>query len=181
ADHYEVVTSNEPIDGDNFEQAEPLAGAPQPEAAGSEQSYDLPPGARAFVAIRAVDDQGNVGRPVIVTTGYPRPRGAPPLRVPLVPAYRECTSPNAYHGPPLAHPSCKSPAQESTALTVGTIDANGFAAHSVAFGRFSVHPGSPSTGAAEADVGFELSATDVRCAATTAACPGGLGSDYAGN
>ena len=76
ADHYEIVTSNEPIDGDNFDQADPLADAPQPEAAGSEQSYTLPPGARAFVAIRAVDDQGNVGRPVVVTTGYPRPQGA---------------------------------------------------------------------------------------------------------
>ena len=78
ADHYEIVTSNDPIDGDNFDQADPLADAPQPEAAGSEQSYTLPPGTQAFVAIRAVDDQGNAGRPVVVTTGYPRPKGATP-------------------------------------------------------------------------------------------------------
>ena len=179
-DRYEIVTSNEPIDGDNFDQTDPLGGAPAPEAAGSEQSFELPPGARAFVAIRAVDEQGNVGRPAIVTTGYPRPQGATPLRVPLVPAYRECTSPNAQHGPPLAHPSCNPPAQQSGTLTVGTVDANGFSANSVASVRFAVRPGNASTPADEADVGFELSATDVRCAVTSAACPGGLGSDYAG-
>jgi hypothetical protein len=181
ADHYEIATSNEPIDGDNFDQADSLADAPQPEVAGSEQSYELPAGTKAFVAIRAVDDQGNVGRPVVVTTGYPRPKGATPLRASLVPAYNECTAPNAQHGPPLAHPSCNPPAQESSTLTVGTIDANGFAANSVAYVRFSVHPGNASTPTIdEADVGLELSATDVRCAATNAVCPGGRGSDYEG-
>ena len=144
ADHYEIVTSNDPIDGDNFDQADSLADAPQPEAAGSEQSYVLPSGTRAFVAIRAVDDQGNVGRPAVVTTGgYPRPKGARPLRVSLVPAYRECTSPNAQHGPPLAYPSCNPPAQQSGTLTVGTPDANGFSANSVAFVRFAVDRGTP--------------------------------------
>ena len=34
--------------------------------------------------------------------GYPRPKGATPLSVPLVPAYRACTNPNRTHGPPLA-------------------------------------------------------------------------------
>ena len=150
ADHYEIVTSNDPIDGDNFDQAQRLADAPQPEAAGSEQSYVLPSGTQAFVAIRAVDDQGNVGRPAVVTTGgYPRPAGATPLRVSLVPAYRECTSPNAQHGPPLAHPSCNPPTQQSGTLTVGTPDANGFASSSVASVRFAVRPGThprrPST------------------------------------
>jgi hypothetical protein len=180
ADHYEVVHSNEPIDGDNFDQADPLGGEPQPEAAGSEQSFELPAGARAFVAIRAVDEQGNVGRPAVVTTGYPRPRAASPLKASLVPAYRACTSPNAHHGPPLAHPSCVPPGQESGTLTVGTVDANGFAPNSVASVRFSVRTGDPSTQADEADVGFQLGATDVRCAGSGAACPGGLGSDYAG-
>ena len=42
------------------------------------------------------------------------------------------------------------------------------------------HPGTPPHGTDEADVGVELSAADVRCAGTSAACPGGLGSDYAG-
>ncbi len=97
-----------------------------------------------------------------------------------MPAYRECTSPDAQHGPPLAHPSCNPPAQASGTLTVGTPDANGFA---VELGRLRAicrPPGDPTTGTDEADVGVELSATDVRCAGTNTACPGGLGSDYAG-
>ena len=57
--------------------------------------------------------------------GYPRPEGASPLRVSLVPAYQECTAPDRTHGPPLAFPSCASPQQESSELTVGTPDANG--------------------------------------------------------
>ena len=44
--------------------------------------------------------------------GYPRPKGATPLRVSLVPAYQECTSPDKTHGAPLAFPSC-SPQQAS--------------------------------------------------------------------
>ena len=35
---------------------------------------------------------------------YPRPKGATPTRVSLVPAYRQCTSPDRTHGPPLAFP-----------------------------------------------------------------------------
>jgi hypothetical protein len=180
ADHYDIATSSEPIDGDNFDQAERLADAPQPEAAGSQQSYELPAGARGVVAIRAVDDQGNVGRPAIVTTGYPRPQAASPVKVSLVPAYRECISANAQHGPPLAYPSCKPPGQESSTLTVGTFDANGFSPHSVASVTFAVRVGDASTPGDQADVRFQLNATDVRCAATSAACPDGSGSDYAG-
>ena len=36
---------------------------------------------------------------------YPRPRGASPLRVSLVPAYQACTAPNRTHGSPLSFPS----------------------------------------------------------------------------
>ena len=121
-----------------------------------------------------------MGRPVVVTTGYPRPKGASPLQVPLVPAYRECTAPNSQHGPPLAHPSCNPPAQESSALTVGTIDANGFAANSVASVRFAVLARRPVDAGRRSRRRVPLSATDVRCAATGAGCPGGLGTDYAG-
>ena len=35
-----------------------------------------------------------------LTAGYPRSKGATPLRVPLIPAYTQCTSPNREHGPP---------------------------------------------------------------------------------
>ena len=47
ADHYEIVTSNKPIDGDNFDQAQSRSRArPQPAAAGSEQSYGCRPAPR---------------------------------------------------------------------------------------------------------------------------------------
>ena len=58
---------------------------------------------------------------------HPRPTGATPVRVSLVPAYEPCTSPNRTHGPPLAFPSCSPPVQTSDFLTVGTPDANGAA------------------------------------------------------
>ena len=65
-------------------------------------------------------------------TGYPRPKGATPLRVPFVPAFKACAAPgNRTHGSPLAFPSCAPPVQESNYLTVGTPDANGAAANSV--------------------------------------------------
>ena len=57
-------------------------------------------------------------------SGYPRPKGATPLRVPLVPAHQECTAPNRTHGAPLSFPSCEPPTQTSQDLTVGTPDAN---------------------------------------------------------
>jgi hypothetical protein len=172
ADRYEVVTSDSPIGGGDFGGAEALPGAPAPAAAGTEQSFELPGGARSFVALRAVDEQGNPGRPVVFRTGYARPKSASPVQVSLVPAYRECTAPNAQHGPPLAHPSCNPPAQESQSLTVGTPDANGSGAHATAWVRYSVRPGDPATPADEADVRVSLSATDVRVRSDL--------SDYAG-
>ena len=93
---------------------------------------------------------------------YPRPRGATPLRVPLVPAFRQCTEPNRQHGPPLAHPSCAPPRRESDDLTVGTPDSNGNAANSNGLVRFAVVPGDPATPADEADVRLDVSLTDVR-------------------
>ena len=94
--------------------------------------------------------------------GYPRPRGASPLRISLVPAYRPCDTPNRVHGPPLAFGSCAPPAAESPALTVGTPDANGRPAASVASARLGVIPGDPRTSADEADVTVSVAATDVR-------------------
>jgi hypothetical protein len=61
---------------------------------------------------------------------HPRPAGATPLRVSLVPSYNSCGSPNRTHGPPLAFPSCNPPTQSSSFLTVGTPDANGAGASS---------------------------------------------------
>ena len=94
--------------------------------------------------------------------GYVRPRGATPVRVSLVPAYDACLVPNREHGPPLAEPSCNPPAQSSTTLTVGTADANGAPANSVASARYSVISGNPANQVEDADVGIDVDATDVR-------------------
>jgi hypothetical protein len=94
--------------------------------------------------------------------GYPRPKGAGPLRVSLVPAFNQCTSPNRNHGPPLAHPSCNPPAQSSGQLTIGSPDSNGAAANSVGSARIAVLNGNAATAADEADVRYTISVTDVR-------------------
>ena len=94
--------------------------------------------------------------------GYPRPKGATPLRVALVPAYQECTAPNRVHGPGLAFASCNPPAQVSPNLTVGSPDANGKAASSSGSVKLEAVPGVPSTPADEADVRITISVTDVR-------------------
>jgi hypothetical protein len=100
-------------------------------------------------------------QPVAMPGGYPRPKGATPLRVSLVPAYTQCTASNRTHGPPLEHPSCNPPALESSQLTVGTPDANGPTAKSSGFALFRVAVGTPG-GVDDADVNFTFELTDVR-------------------
>jgi predicted acyl esterase len=85
-------------------------------------------------------------------TMYPRPKGATPFRVPLVPAFQQCTAPDKTHGAPLAFPSC-SPQQTSPNLTVGTPDTNGAQANSV---------GSALYRAVTGDVAVDVAVTDVR-------------------
>lgn len=97
---------------------------------------------------------------------YPRPRGATPLRVPLVPAYARCTTPNRTHGAPLVYPSCRPPSPQSGLLTVGTPDANGKSASSIGSVLFKVVVGNPATPANEADVGVSVGLTDVRRSST---------------
>jgi WD40-like Beta Propeller Repeat len=114
-------------------------------------------------------------QPVITTPrppGYPRPRGATPFRVPLVPAYRQCTVPNRTHGAPLAFSSCAPPSQESSNLTVGTPDANGAAAGMVASLQIQVVPG-------DAKVSFDV--RDVRCYTGVSTSPCGNPNDQAGS
>ena len=68
-----------------------------------------------------------------------RPKGATPLRVPLVPAQQQCISPNGQHEPPLEHVrSCLPPLQTASAATVGTPDVNGFPSQSEAYVRIDV-------------------------------------------
>jgi hypothetical protein len=117
---------------------------------------------RHVVAVRAVDEQGNVGPPAVVEVpSYVRPAGATPVRVSLVPAFDECTSPNREHGSPLDHPSCAPPAQASSELTVGS-EANGNTVRSIGSARLGVVPGDPDTPVDEADVRIRVSITDVR-------------------
>ena len=91
-----------------------------------------------------------------VSGAYARPKGATPMRVPLVPAFERCTAPNRQHGAPLAFGSCAPPLQSSSALTVGTPDANGKGAASTGFLLLDVRVGDPSTTVDEADVGLSV-------------------------
>jgi len=112
-------------------------------------------------------------------TGYPRPKGASPIRISLVPAYTQCTAPSTTHGSPLAFPSCGPPGQASSYLTVGTPDANGASAGSVGTIRLKVKTTTPE------DLLISGTITDVRCRPGTAAgvCSGvnsSDGPDYSG-
>ena len=99
---------------------------------------------------------------VLGAPGYPRPKGASPVRVPLSLAYKACTASNRTHGPPLAFPSCSAPVPESGSLTVGTPDANGQVANSTGSVTVKTLAGNPSTPADEADVRVTSTITDVR-------------------
>jgi hypothetical protein len=96
--------------------------------------------------------------------GYPRPRGATPLRASLVPAYKPCTIPNTAHGgpAPLDQPACKPPVEESGQLTVGTPDANGRGVNFTGFVQFNARQGNSTTPADEADVLVSARLSDVR-------------------
>jgi hypothetical protein len=128
---------------------------------------------------------GAVGIMVVASVAsatHPRPKGATPLRVSVVPAYNQCTTPNRTHGPPLAFPSCNPPVQSSTAITVGTPDANGAAPNSEGFVKLDVLVGTPGP-PDDSDVLITANITDVRCKAGTTACGSANaadGADYTG-
>jgi hypothetical protein len=115
----------------------------------------------------------------IASATHPRPKGATPLRVSLVPAFKQCTSSNRTHGAPLAFPSCNPPVQTSNFLTVGTPDANGAGANSIGSALIKVKVTSPE------DVLASLSVSDVRCRPATDASVcnspnAAAGPDYSG-
>jgi hypothetical protein len=92
-DHYEVVQSNGTVTGSNFSAQEPASGAPTPAAPGTQQSMQLPAERRRFIAVRAVDEQGNVGPPAVTElNNYVRPKVATQLRDSLDQANRPTTT-----------------------------------------------------------------------------------------
>jgi Tol biopolymer transport system component len=93
--------------------------------------------------------------------GYPRPKGATPVRLPLVPAEAQCTSPNNAHGAPLSSGSCSPPSLTSQYLTTGTPDANGRVVLMNSYLQLTAVPGNPATPADEADLGIQAHVNDV--------------------
>jgi hypothetical protein len=61
AGHYEAVSSGTAITPANFDSKDPLDGEPAPGGAGASETYAIPASAKRFVAIRAVDEAGNLG------------------------------------------------------------------------------------------------------------------------
>jgi hypothetical protein len=84
ADHYQLATSASPITPENFASAQPIANPPAPQIAGTPESITLPAGTQRYVAVRAVDGQGNIGLPASVDTAVPAPAGGTPGSGPLV-------------------------------------------------------------------------------------------------
>jgi hypothetical protein len=120
---------------------------------------------------------GVLAMPGAGSATHPRPRGATPLRLPLLPSYNECKAPNRTHGTPLSSPSCAPPSRTSFYLTVGTPDVNGAGARSI---------GSLDVTALTGDVRFTLRVTDIRClpAVSVTVCNSANsadGPDYSGN
>lgn len=108
------------------------------------------------------------------TLAYPRPKGATPFLLPLVPAYRACLAPNMLHGPPLDHASCGPPVQQSDQLSVGTEDANGDLAESTGSVRLRLLEGDKWAVGDQADVAVDARITDVRSMGTRADYEGEL-------
>ena len=90
---------------------------------------------------------------------YVRPRGATPLRVPLVPAYSACAAPNRTHGPPLSFGSCNPPQPGSSSLTIGSGDGSPAFARGSGFVRLDVLVGNfPPQ---DSDIVFRMQLTNV--------------------
>jgi hypothetical protein len=113
--------------------------------------------------------------------GYPRPKGATPMRMSLVPVFERCNSPagggrrsDNTHGAPLGNPSCTDPELVSGQLTIGTADANGKQTNSSGKLNYIVIPDDTALPGDQADVQVDFELTDVRVATTLADYPGEL-------
>jgi hypothetical protein len=127
-----------------------------------------------------------------VAKNYARPKGAGPVRLALVPAYKQCTTTtyNTQHKGALPTSSCNPPKQESNYLTVGSPDFNGQAANAAGSidmkvfcngGAAGETPPCSTTAGDQLDISVTTSQTDVRCQGTSGSCPNGALSDYVGN
>ena len=85
-----------------------------------------------------------------------RPKSASPIRVSLVPAYKQCTAPNRTHGPALAFPSCSPPQREGPNLTLGIGDGNPALARSDGFLKLVVVGNPGPAGGADISIRFRL-------------------------
>jgi hypothetical protein len=101
--------------------------------------------------------------------GHPRPKGATPLRVSLVPRLEPCTTPNRMHGPPLEFPSCTPPQLVSDRITVGIPEISAGAAQFSGFVRLVVVPGNPGP-PEDSNVLIEATLVDLRCQPAGAPC-----------
>lgn len=112
---------------------------------------------------------------VASTNPYPRPASATPTRVPLVPAYRQCSAPNEVHADPQELFACNPPTQESTLLTTSSVG------RGRGFVTLKATLGDSSTSADEADIALSARVTDVLCktAQGSLSCPG-PGAEYTG-
>jgi hypothetical protein len=91
---------------------------------------------------------------------YPRPKGATPLRVPLVPAFERCTTPNRTHGAPLSFGSCSPPVAGSSRIFIGIGDGDPAPAKSIGSVLLKAivgDPGEPD----DADLSIATSITNV--------------------
>jgi hypothetical protein len=114
---------------------------------------------------------------------HPRPKGATPMRMSLVPAYAVCAAPNRTHGPSLAFASCNPPAQTSAQATLGTPDAFGGAANSASYLLLRAWPCLGHCFPEDDDMRIDSALNDVRCVPTGARCGNANASgpaDYSG-
>jgi hypothetical protein len=119
-------------------------------------------------------------------SSHVRPKGATPKLDSLVIDYKHCFSPTRSHGGPFSLSSCSPPVPESGNLTVGTPDANTFAANFVGSTRLDYCPSALFPGCtAPADTALKINLDDIRCTAAVAPAkcapvPGGALDDYIG-
>ncbi len=113
---------------------------------------------------------------------HPRPGGASPDRLALVPVFHQCISANSAHAAPLApYSSCSPPATVSPVLTIGTTGAsNGSVRLDVGCSDGATPPCLAQAGD-QLDVRVHMTVTDIRCkiGGTIPTCPA-AGDDYSG-